>query len=98
MRDGRWVANPTAEDLANSDWTEFVPPVPEPYVPEPQQEADIYAKVDALLKLSSIGTEIVAMDDETALAMKALFPTYASLIGQNVAAGTRLYTTRSCTA
>lgn len=63
------VSTPTAELIAAEDWVEFIPPVPPP--PGPQTEPSEYEKVQALNILNA--DKIVALDDESALVVKALF-------------------------
>lgn len=83
---GQWVSNPSAELIAAEDWVEFVPPTPEP---QPQTEPTEYEKVSALNILNA--DKIVALDDESALVVKALFTPWSKMIGQFVEAGLRLY-------
>lgn len=91
LEDGRAVSNPTIEQLIENGWQEYTPPEPEPYVPLPQTEADLEDKVNALIALSSIGSEVVALDDEAALTLKALFPTLVSMYGNEVKSGERYF-------
>lgn len=68
LSSGGWISNPTAEEIAAEGWVDFIPPV---IPPEPQTEPTEYEKVTALNKMLS--TEIVALDDNAAVAVKALF-------------------------
>lgn len=91
LADGRVVSNPTVEQLLENGWEEWTPPTPEPYVPQPQTEASIEDKLNALLALNSIGTEVVALDDASALALKALSPPLVSFYGKEVHVGERYF-------
>ena len=80
----------TEEDLAvvaSEGWQEFVPPVPPP--PGPQTAPSEYEKVQALNILNA--DKIVALDDESALVVKALFTPWIEMLGKFAAAGLRLY-------
>lgn len=70
------VSTPTAELIAAEDWVEFIPPVPPP--PGPQTEPSEWEKVQALNILNA--DKIVALDDESALVVKALFRTWKSYL------------------
>ena len=86
LQDGRWVSNPTAEQIAAEGWKLYVPPV---IPPQPQTEPSGYDKIAALNKI--LASEIVALDDEAALEVMALFPTWISHLGILVHAGERYY-------
>ena len=85
---GQWVSNPSAELIAAEDWVEFIPPAP---VPQPQTEPSEYEKVQALNVLNA--DKIVALDDESALVVKALFPTWKGYLDEHkeISKDTRLY-------
>lgn len=85
---GQWVSNPDAELIASEDWVEYIPPVPEP-TPQTEPTSDEIAK--QLLTLNSVKTEIVALDDEAALEVIALFPAWVEQIGKEVHTGERYY-------
>ena len=85
-RAGDIVSNPRLALLIADGWEEWTPPTPEP---TPQTEPSEYDKVTALNKMLS--TEIVALDDEAALQVIALFPTWASVLGKEVHTGERYY-------
>lgn len=72
---GQVVANPSAELIAAEDWEEYIPPV---IPPQPQTEPSEYEKVQALNVLNA--DKIVALDDESALVVKALFRTWKSYL------------------
>lgn len=67
-RAGELVSNPRLALLIADGWEEWTPPTPEP---TPQTEPSEYDKVTALNKM--LATEIVALDDNAAVAVKALF-------------------------
>ena len=68
-------------------WQEFIPPVPPP--PGPQTEPSEYEKVQALNILNA--DKLVALDDDSALVVKALFTPWIEMLGKPVEAGLRLY-------
>lgn len=86
LPDGRVKCDPTAEEIAAQGWVEWIPPV---IPPQPQTEPSEYEKVTALNML--LATDIVALDDESAIAVMALFPTWVSVIGTVLHAGERYY-------
>lgn len=83
---GRWTSNPTPEMYEAEGWMPYTPP---PFVPQPQDEPDYYDVMEAVKKILSSETE--EMSDEDALAVAALYPTWRSKIGQQVAVGERLW-------
>ena len=98
--DGMAIYNPTAEQVANATieqinaggWYIFVPPTPpepEPYVPEPQDEPDTYAKIEAVKKM--LAPSVKDLTDEEALAVAELFPTWHSMLGKQVAKDERYW-------
>lgn len=82
--DGRWVSNPTQEQIFADGWQIYTPP-PAP----PQSEPDYDSVVEAIKKMFSTDTE--ELTDEEALEVAALYPTWRSKIGTEVAVGTRLW-------
>lgn len=83
---GRWISNPTQEMYEGEGWMPYTPP---PFVPQPQDEPDYELVVEAVKKMFSTDTE--EMSDEDALDVAALYPTWRSKIGQQVAVGERLW-------
>lgn len=83
---GAWISNPTAEQISAEGWEEYIPPV---VPPAPQTEPSEFDKVTALNKM--LATQVVALDDESALQVIALFPTWISMLGKEVHAGERYY-------
>ena len=91
MPDGSWVSNPTAEMIAEAGWEVYVPPV-EPEIPEtiePQTEPDMYEVIEAVKRM--LATDAANLTDEEALGVAALYPTWASKDGEQVAVGERLW-------
>lgn len=82
--DGLWISNPTPEQIAAAGWMEYIPPAPPPRT-EPYTD-DIVAAVKRMLANSTED-----LSDEDALDVAALFPTWASKMGEAVAAGERLW-------
>lgn len=83
---GAWVCNPSQALIEAEDWSLFVPPVPEP---TPQTEPTDAEKVIALSKMLS--SDVVALDDESALEVIALFPAWIEFIGKDLHVGERYY-------
>lgn len=84
--EGRWVSNPTQEQIFADGWQVYTPP---PFVPQPQDEPDYEQVVEAVKKMFSTDTE--EMSDEDALDVAALYPTWHSQIGKQVTTGERLW-------
>ena len=86
--DGAYIANPTEEMILADGWLPYTPP---PVVPEPQQEPDYYAVVDAIKKMFSADTE--ELSDEDALKVAALYPTWHSKLesGEDCVVNERLW-------
>lgn len=84
--DGVWISNPSAEQIAQAGWVEYVPPV---IPPQPVDEPDAMQMMAAVKKMLSSSVE--DLTDEKALEVAALYPTWRSLIGTEVAAGQRLW-------
>lgn len=85
--EGVWISNPTEEQIAAAGWLPYTPP--EPPAPEPQTEPDFDQIVNAVKTMLSSSTE--ELSDEDAIAVAALFPTWASRIGTDVATGERFW-------
>ena len=86
MIDGRWISNPTEEMILADGWLPYTPP---PVIPSPELEPDYEAVVEAIKRMFSTETE--ELTDEEALEVAALYPTWASQIGEEVAVGARLW-------
>lgn len=85
---GQWVSNPSKELIAAEDWVEYVPPI---IPPEPQTEPTLDERVAAFERLMDVGTQIVALDDEAALQVIALFPAWVEQVGKDLHVGERYY-------
>lgn len=81
-----WISNPTPEQIAADGWTEYIPPV---VPPTPQTEPGMADIIQAVKKMLSQGAE--QLSDEDALDVAAVFPTWTSRLGTEVAAGERLW-------
>ena len=86
LDNGQWVSNPSAEQIEQAGWAWYVPPV---VPPTPQTEPDYDAILQAVKTM--LASSVEEMTDEEALEVAALFPTWASKIGEAVAAGERLW-------
>lgn len=86
MSNGTWVSNPTAEQIAEAGWTEYIPPE---VIPTPQTEPD-YEQVMQAVK-TMLSTSVENLSDEDALAVAALYPTWISKIGEQVNVGERYW-------
>lgn len=84
--EGIWISNPTAEQIAEAGWTEYVPPV---IPPEPMTEPDEYSIIQAVKKMLVQSTE--SLSDEDALSVAALYPTWISKVGEQVNTGERYW-------
>lgn len=83
---GRWVSNPTEEQIVKAGWSQYTPPVVTATpTSEPTQE-ELLDAVKAMLK-----KDTEALTDEEALGVAALYPTWTSKIGQDLAVGERLW-------
>lgn len=81
-----WISNPNAEQIAAAGWLPYTPPI---VPPQPAMEPDAGETLEAIKRMLSTETE--ALSDEDALAVAALYPTWASKIDTEVAAGERLW-------
>ena len=84
--ENRWVSNPSEEQIFAEGWQVYVPPV---VPPTPQTEPDYEEVVAAIKKMFSHDTE--ELSDEDALEVAALYPTWASKIGEQVNTGERYW-------
>lgn len=84
--EGVWISNPSAEQIADAGWQVYTPPI---VPPQPQTEPDMEQMIAAVKRMLASSTE--ELSDEDALAVAALFPTWASKIGSEVAVGERLW-------
>lgn len=86
MEDGTIISNPSAEQIAEAGWQVYVPPV---VPPTPKTEPDYDELMNAVKTMLASETE--ELTDEEALEVAALFPTWASKLGQAVTVGERLW-------
>lgn len=84
--DGRWISNPTAEQIAAAGWEPYNQPVTPP---QPQTEPDYGEVIEAVKRMLSADTG--TLSDEDALSVAALYPTWAGKLGKLVQAGERLW-------
>ena len=84
--EGIWISNPTAEQIAAAGWLEYIPPE---VVPTPRAEPSMAETMQAVKTMLASSTE--ALSDEDALAVAALFPSWASKIGTQANQGERLW-------
>lgn len=85
---GTVYPNPTPKQFEEYGWIAEEIPDPEPVV-VPQSEPDMDT-VLSKLKVLALPT-LETLDDEAALEVSECFPTWESLLGQNVATGTRIW-------
>lgn len=86
MPNGTWISNPTPEQIEQAGFAPYTPP---PVIPTPQTEPDYEEVVAAIKKILSRDTE--ELSDEDALEVAALYPTWASKIGEQVNVGERYW-------
>ena len=84
--DGHDISNPTDEQIAIAGWQVYVPPI---VPPQPETEPGLAEVMEAVKKMLS--TPASELSDEDALAVAALYPTWASKIGEQVNVGERLW-------
>ena len=83
---GTWISNPTTEQIASAGWLEYIPPE---VVPQPQTEPDYMDIIEAVKKMLKSSAD--DLSDAEALDVAALYPTWASKIGDSVSVGERLW-------
>lgn len=83
---GVWISNPSAEQIAEAGWVEYIPPE---VIPTPQTEPD-YEQVMQAVK-NMLSTSVENLSDEEALQVAALYPTWASKVGEQVNVGERYW-------
>lgn len=84
--DGSWISNPTAEQIADAGWVEYVPPV----VPPAPSLEPTYDEMLSAVK-TMLSSSIEDLSDEEALEIAALYPTWISKVDKEVAVGERLW-------
>ena len=83
---GVWISNPSAEQIAEAGWVEYIPPE---VIPTPQTEPD-YEQVMQAVK-NMLSTSVENLSDEEALQVAALYPTWASKVGEQANVGERYW-------
>ena len=84
--EGCWISNPSEQQILDAGWQIYVPPQVEPKIlTEPEYE-DIVIAIKKMLQSS-----VENLSDEKALDVAALYPTWISKIGIEVAANERLW-------
>ena len=86
LEDGRWVSNPSEEQIAAAGWEPYTPPI---VPPQPELEPDDYTIIQAVKTMLASSTD--ELSDEDAIEVAALFPTWISKMGEDVSAGERLW-------
>lgn len=84
--EGVWISNPTPEQIADAGWLPYEPPV---VPPQPMTDPDMGEVLDAVKRMLDASVE--ELTDEEALEVAALFPTWASKVGQQVNTGERYW-------
>lgn len=84
--DGTWISNPTAEQIADAGFVEYIPPV---IPPQPELQPSYDEMLSAVKTMLS--SSIEDLSDEEALEIAALYPTWISKMGKEVAVGERLW-------
>lgn len=84
--DGSWISNPTEQQIADAGWVPYIPPVVPPAPSLTPSDDEMLQAVKRLLASS-----VAELSDEEALAVAALYPTWASEIGALVNEGERLW-------
>ena len=84
--EGVWISNPTPEQIAAAGWVEYIPPV---IPPQPQTEPDLDMMMAAVKRM--LDNSVEELSDEDALNVAALFPTWASKMGEAVNVGERYW-------
>lgn len=83
---GQYVSNPSQELILADGWQIYVPPV---VPPTPMTDPEIGEVMDAVKRM--LATSVENLTDEEALQVAALYPTWASKIGEAVNVGERYW-------
>lgn len=86
MNDGKWVSNPSDEQIAAAGWLPYVAPEPEPEKTTEPVMAEIMEAVKKMLASSASD-----LTDEEALEVAAIYPTWISKMGLQVNIGERYW-------
>lgn len=90
-KDGFNIYNPTEEQILADGWVEYVAPEPEPAEPRLEPSSFEVQNAVSLMMLPQARAAFVELDDQEALKVKELAPTWASKIGSQVETGDRLW-------
>lgn len=86
IKDGMQIINPTEEQVLADGWTEYVP---EPYVPQPKLEPDMYEMVSAMRAM--VQPQLLTLSDNEAVKVKAIYDPWALKIGQEIKKDNKVY-------
>lgn len=86
IKDGMQVINPTEEQVLADGWTVYEP---EPYVPQPKLEPDMYEMVSAVRMM--VQPQLASLPDNEAVNVKALYDPWASKIGKEIKKDKKVY-------
>lgn len=86
IKDGMQIINPTEEQVLADGWTEYEP---EPYVPQPKLEPDMYEMVSAVRMMAQ--PQLLTLSDGEAVKVKALYDPWASKIGKEIKKDNKVY-------
>lgn len=86
IKDGMQVINPTEEQVLADGWTVYEP---EPYVPQPKLEPDMYEMVSAVRAM--VQPQLLTLSDDEAVKVKALYDPWASKIGKEIKKDNKVY-------
>lgn len=86
IKDGMQVINPTEEQVLADGWTEYEP---EPYVPQPKLEPDMYEMVSAVRMM--VQPQLASLPDNEAVNVKALYDPWVSKIGKEIKKDNKVY-------
>lgn len=86
IKDGMQVINPTEEQVLADGWTEYEP---EPYVPQPKLEPDMYEVVSTMRMM--VQPQLASLPDKEAVKVKALYDPWASKIGKEIKKDNKVY-------
>lgn len=90
-KDGQQIINPSEELILSDGWVEYVDPEPEPAEPRLEPSSFEVQNAVSLMMLPQARAAFVELDDQEALKVKELAPTWASKIGSQVETGDRLW-------
>ena len=91
IKDGMQIINPSEEQILADGWEEYVAPEPEPAEPRLEPSSFGVQNAVSLMMLPQARAAFVELDDQEALKVKELAPTWASKIGSQVETGDRLW-------